>query len=68
MKKLVLAGIGLCMLAAFLPENAYSEEEPEMGCIWTSCLGTMCHDDFLDEEFAAEAIDFIEDNICDPQN
>lgn len=56
------------MLAAFLPENAYSEEEPEMGCIWTSCLGTMCHDDFLDEEFAAEAIDFIEDNICDPQN
>ncbi|MDO5522757.1 MAG: hypothetical protein Q4G48_01780 [Bacteroidia bacterium] len=67
MKKLVLAGIGLFMMAGFLSVNANSEDESTMGCIFTSCLGTMCHDDFLDTEFAADAVEFIEDNICDPQ-
>jgi len=55
--------VSLFMMVGFLPAKVQAPST-EMACIWTSCLGTFCHEDYHDVEFAADVIEFIEDNIC----
>lgn len=65
MKKIIFICVSLFMMAGFMPAKEHQQApEPEMACIWTSCLGTFCHEDYHDVEFAADVIEFIEDNIC----
>lgn len=68
MKKLVLAGIGLFMMAGFLPaksNDVMTENNVAFGCIFITCLEmTVCDESLGDADFAASISDNIEEVIC----
>jgi hypothetical protein len=64
MKKVFSIVAGLCLvagLAVFVPQVKAASNDVGMGCLWTSCTGTMCSESFKD---TAAWVDFIEDYIC----
>lgn len=61
MKKLMLIGVSLFMMAGFLPMNGASQgDDIGMYCVGTS-LGIYCDDVFKDVEVAIWFIDHIDD-------
>lgn len=67
MKKVMFTVFMILIASAFSSGKGRTDppvEEPSMGCVGTTCLGIICHEDFLDVEDAADFSEFVEDYIC----
>ena len=63
MKKLVLAGIGLFMMAGFLPAKS---NDVAYGCVFITCIEkTVCNEALGNAEFAADFSEAMEAMLCD---
>lgn len=66
MKKLVLTGVVLFMMGGVLPLNSKSNDVA-YGCIAISCYSeSICDESLADPDFAADIIEHLEDNLCNP--
>lgn len=69
LRKVLLVGIGLFMMAGFLPaksNDVMTEKDVALGCIFITCLEkTVCNEALGNAEFAADFSEAMEAMLCD---